>query len=145
MILLIAAGSLLLSRRGRMQSLIDSSFDILWFYGNCTLMKHLDENILHIMTDRLVAEFDPDQIILFGSHAWGTPTENSDVDFYVIVPENNERPLRQAQRAIACLGGMKIPKDVLVRTWAEAEKYRHVYASLESQIFEKGRVLYVRS
>lgn len=107
-------------------------------------MKYLDENILRTMTDRLVDEFDPEKIFLFGSHAWGIPTENSDVDLYVIVPESSERPLQRERRAVACLGGMKIPKDVLVRTWAEAEKYRHVYASLESQIFEKGRVLYVR-
>lgn len=107
-------------------------------------MKHLDETILHTMTDRLVAEFDPDQIFLFGSHAWGIPTESSDVDLYVIIPESKERPLQRARRAISCLGGMRVPKDVLVRTRTEAEKYRYVYASLESQIFEKGRVLYER-
>ena len=107
-------------------------------------MKYLDENTLHVMIDRLVAEFNPEEIILFGSHAWGSPTESSDVDLYVIVPESNERHLKLAQRAIACLGGMNVPKDVLVRTRQEAEKYRQVYASLESQIFEKGRVLYVR-
>lgn len=107
-------------------------------------MKHLDENILHAMTDRLVSEFDPDQIILFGTHAWGVPAEDSDVDLYVIAPESSERPLRRAQRAIACLGGMRIPKDILVRTRQEAEKYRWVHASLESQIFEKGRILYER-
>lgn len=107
-------------------------------------MKHLDEIILHTMTDRLVAEFDPDRIILFGSHAWGAPSEDSDVDLYVIVPESSERPLRRARRAIACLGGIRISKDILVRTRTEAEKYRHVYASLESQVFEKGRVLYER-
>jgi len=107
-------------------------------------MKQLNEIILHTMTAKLVAEFDPDQIFLFGSHAWGIPTENSDVDLYVIVPESMERPLQRARRAISCLGGMKVPKDVLVRTRTEAEKYRNVYASLESQIFEKGRVLYVR-
>jgi predicted nucleotidyltransferase len=108
-------------------------------------MKNLDENILLTITDKLVAEFAPEQIFLFGSHAWGTPTENSDVDVFVIVPESSERPLQRARRALACLGGIKIPKDILVRTRAETEKYRHVYASLESQIFEKGRVLYVRS
>lgn len=107
-------------------------------------MKYLDETILHTMTDRLVAEFDPDKVILFGSHAWGAPGEDSDVDLYVIVPTSNERPLRRARRALACLGGMRIPKDILVRTQLEAEKYRFVHASLESQIFEKGRVLYER-
>ena len=40
----------------------------------------------------LVAEFDPDQIILFGSHAWGMPGQDSDVDLLVIVPETDERP-----------------------------------------------------
>ena len=96
------------------------------------------------MTDRLVAEFDPDQVYLFGSHAWGIPSENSDVDLYVIVPESHQRPLQRARRAITCLSGMNISKDVLVRTRSEVEKYRGVYASLENQIFEKGRVLYER-
>ena len=67
-------------------------------------MKRLDENLLHNMTDRLIAEFDPEQIFLFGSHAWGIPSESSDVDMYVIIQESSERPLRRAQRAIACLG-----------------------------------------
>lgn len=108
-------------------------------------MKLLDEALLHTMTDKLVDEFGPDQIILFGSHAWGTPTEDSDIDLFVIIPESNERPLQRARRAITCLGGITISKDVLVRTRQEAEKYRSVYASLESLIFEKGRILYERS
>ena len=104
----------------------------------------VDEAILNDMTKRLVAEFDPDQVILFGSYAWGIPGKDSDVDLYVIVPMSNERPLRRAYRARVCLGDVKIAKDVLVRTREESEKYRHVYASLENQIFEKGRVLYDR-
>jgi len=36
--------------------------------------------------DRVVAEFHPDKIVLFGSHAWGTPREDSDVDLLVILP-----------------------------------------------------------
>ncbi|MDT8444223.1 MAG: hypothetical protein RQ722_08015 [Desulfuromonadales bacterium] len=45
---------------------------------------------------------------------------------------------------LACLEGLRVPKDVLVRTRQETEKYRHVFASLESQVLEKGRVLYER-
>jgi DNA polymerase sigma len=115
-----------------------------YFYDIFSIMIILDETILHSMTERLVAEFAPDQIILFGSYAWGTPTESSDVDLYVIIPETSERPLQRARRAVACLGGMGISKDILVRTRTEAEKYRNVYASLECQIFEKGRVIYER-
>lgn len=107
-------------------------------------MRKVDEMVLQEMTGRLVAEFDPDQVILFGSHAWGVPTEASDVDLFVVVSESNDRPLARARRALACLEGLDVSKDVLVRTRAETDKYRHVYASLESQVLEKGRVLYER-
>jgi len=107
-------------------------------------VKKVDDAILHEMTGRLVAEFDPEQVILFGSHAWGIPTEDSDIDLYVVVPESNERPLARMRRALACLEGLGVPKDVLVRTRRETEKYRRVHASLESQVLEKGRVLYER-
>ena len=96
------------------------------------------------MTNRLVAEFDPDKVILFGSHAWGKPTENSDIDLYVVIPDTSERPLARAQRALACLEELNTPKDVLIRTRHEALKYQSVYASLESLVFEKGLVLYER-
>ena len=96
------------------------------------------------MTGKLVAEFDPDQVILFVSYAWGVPKEDSDIDLYVVVPDSNEHPLARARRALACLEGVKIPKDVLVRTRRETEKFRHVIASLESQVLELGRVLYER-
>jgi len=38
-------------------------------------MKTVPPELLAEITRRLVAEFQPEQIILFGSHAWGTPNE----------------------------------------------------------------------
>lgn len=107
-------------------------------------MKRVDENLLNEMTRRLVAAFDPEQVILFGSHAWGTPSEDSDVDLFVVLSDSPERPLARMRRALACLEGMNVSKDVLVRTRSEVEKYRKVHASLESQVLENGRVLYER-
>lgn len=108
-------------------------------------MGKIDESLLSEMTNRLVQTFQPEQVILFGSHAWGIPNEASDIDLYVIVPESSERPLQRARRARACIGDVRIALDILVRTRAEADKYRHLYASLECQVFEKGRVLYERN
>ena len=108
-------------------------------------MANVDEALLHEMTSRLVKTFQPEQVILFGSYAWGIPDKDSDIDLYVIVPESSERPLQRARRARACVGNVPVALDILVRTRAEADKYRHVYASLECQIFEKGRVLYDRN
>ena len=108
-------------------------------------MAQLDEALLKEMTNRLVQTFQPEQVILFGSHAWGTPHAGSDIDLFVVVPESSERPLQRARRARACVGEVRMALDILVKTRSEADKYRHVHASLECQIFEKGRVLYERT
>ncbi len=105
-------------------------------------MQTLESNILDEMVRRLVAEFQPEKIILFGSYAWGEPTEDSDVDLFVIVPDSTQGPIERMQRAHYCLGGLGVSKDVLVKTRDEAERFRHVRASLEHKVFEEGRVLY---
>jgi predicted nucleotidyltransferase len=105
-------------------------------------MQALEQNILDEMVRRLVAEFQPEKIILFGSHAWGEPNEDSDIDLFVIVPESEDRPIHRSQRAHDCLSGLGVSKDVLVKTRAEAEYFRHVRASLEYKVFNEGRVLY---
>ncbi len=108
-------------------------------------MAKAPDSLLADMTHQLVAALQPDKVILFGSQAWGTPGDSSDIDLYVIVPESCDRPAQRARKARACIGNIRIPLDIMVRTRAEAEKYRHLHASLENQIFEKGRVLYERN
>ena len=105
-------------------------------------MKTLDTDLLQTATQRLVAEFQPEQIWLFGSHAWGTPTEDSDVDLMVILPQSDERPIRRDQRAQKCLGRLAVPADVLVRTRGEVNRYKHLRASLYHQVLNQGRKLY---
>ena len=94
------------------------------------------------MVRRLVAEFKPLKIILFGSQAWGKPGPGSDVDLFVIVEKSELPRARRAARAHQCLQDLGFPKDILVRTQAEVDKYKSVYASLECQVLEKGKILY---
>lgn len=105
-------------------------------------MEALDENLLRTATQRLVAEFQPEQIWLFGSHAWGAPTEDSDVDLMVIVRDSNETSVRRSQRAHRCLRGLRMPKDVVVPTRAQVDRYKHLRASLFHQVLNQGRKLY---
>ena len=100
------------------------------------------ETILQEMTRRLVTEFQPCQIYLFGSHAWGEPHEDSDVDLLVIVPDSAESRLERGLRARQCLSDIRMPKDILVKTQAEVDWASRVYASLESEILECGVKLY---
>jgi uncharacterized protein len=105
-------------------------------------MQATQTDVLDEMVRRLVAEFQPEKIILFGSRAWGNSDEDSDFDLFVIVPESNERQIERMQRAHHCLRGVGESVDILVKTHAEADRYRHVRASLEYKVFAEGKVLY---
>jgi predicted nucleotidyltransferase len=105
-------------------------------------MKELRKPLLNEMTDRLVKEFQPDRIILFGSHAWGRPTADSDVDLLLIVSESDQRPVRRSQRAQRCLGNLRVPADILVKTRAEVERLSHVATSLVARALTEGKVIY---
>lgn len=105
-------------------------------------MQVLDQVLLQTATKRLVAEFQPEQIWLFGSHAWGQPHEDSDVDLLVVVSESEEAPIRRSQRAHRCLRGLRLPKDVLVETRREVDRARTIKSSLENAILARGRLLY---
>ncbi len=93
---------------------------------------------------RLVDEFHPESIYLFGSHAWGKPNTESDLDLLVIIAKSSERPVQRAVRAQRSLRGVKAAVDVLVKTRKEFEKYSSVKASLEAQITREGKLLYGR-
>jgi uncharacterized protein len=102
----------------------------------------ISHDLLEEVTRRLAAEFQPEQVWLFGSHAWGQPDEGSDVDLLVVVRESDETPVRRAQRAHRCLRGLGIAKDILVKTRAEVDRFRNVRSSLEAEILEHGRLIY---
>lgn len=93
---------------------------------------------------RLVAEFNPETIYLFGSHAWGKPDAESDMDLLVIISTSRQKPTRRAARAQRSLRGIKAAVDVLVKTRKEFERYISVTASLEAQITREGKLLYGR-
>src|SRR5437016_11582205 len=61
----------------------------------------------------LAARFDPDRIILFGSHAYGTPHADSDVDILVVMPARNQ--IDAAVRIDRALDP-PFPLDLIVRT-----------------------------
>jgi uncharacterized protein len=89
---------------------------------------------------RQVAErFAPERIILFGSHAYGTPHADSDVDILVIMPTRNQHD--QAARIRGAVDA-PFPMDLIVRTpkslaWRLAER-----ESFHTEIVTRGKVLY---
>jgi predicted nucleotidyltransferase len=89
--------------------------------------------------NEVAQRFHPDKIVLFGSHAYGTPHADSDVDILVVMPARNE--LSQAMR-IRLSVDYSFPLDLLVRTpknlaWRLADG-----DSFLGEILAKGKVLY---
>lgn len=105
-------------------------------------MKTIAIGALDEITRRLVGEFHPLKIIMFGSHAWGEPTDDSDVDIMVIVADSDEKPVRRDMRARRLMVDIDVPMDIIVKTRAEFDYYTGVKASLERAIVDKGRILY---
>jgi uncharacterized protein len=92
---------------------------------------------------RLVAGYDPERIILFGSRAAGTPDEESDFDL-LVVKDTEQRPLERRIEVERLLADRAIPLDLSVYTSAEMWKLYTSGSPLIHEIAEKGRVLYVR-
>ena len=105
-------------------------------------MKTITQGLLDEVTGRLAAEFQPEEIYLFGSHACGTATSESDFDLMVIVASSDERVIRRDQRAQRCLGRLPVSADVLVRTRSEVNRVRNVRGSLTEEVLRCGRKLY---
>lgn len=105
-------------------------------------MEKIGKPVFDEITKLLIKELDPEQIILFGSYAWGVPTEDSDVDLFIIISESDEPPAKRARYAHKCLRNLGISKDIIVRTRQEVEKYRNIKTSFESVILKKGKILY---
>lgn len=101
------------------------------------------DRTLNRMVKRLVKHFDPDQIILFGSHARGTANADSDIDLLVVLSLQGSKRVKQIEMRVA-LNDMPVPKDILVVTPEELRRYRNVPGTIVYPALREGRVLYAR-
>lgn len=89
---------------------------------------------------RIAREFAPERIILFGSYAYGTPTDDSDVDLLVIMPFTGHH----AAKAVEILERVDphFPLDLLVRTPAQVRQRLEWNDFFLREVMEKGCILY---
>jgi len=86
-----------------------------------------------------------EKIILFGSHAYGTPSERSDYDFFVVLKDDSEKPILVLQSIYRSLAKrpMLTPVDVLANYKSRFE-WRSTQPTIERRIANDGVVLYER-
>jgi predicted nucleotidyltransferase len=88
---------------------------------------------------KIVAKFHPQKVILFGSHAYGKPTEDSDVDLLVVM--NTKDELEKAAEISAEIE-TPLDMDVIVRSPANLRKRVALNDWFMREIVEQGVVLY---
>lgn len=92
------------------------------------------------IVQQIVEHFHPQKVILFGSYAYGQPTEDSDVDLLVVM-ETDEKPLHAAAR-IAASVDHPFPLDIIVRRPLDLEAYLAEKSVFETQMITRGLTLY---
>ena len=103
------------------------------------------KEIIEEVKNRLVKTYNPIAIYLFGSYAWGIPTEDSDLDLVIIIDHSDEKSFNRPRPGQRALFGLGISKDIVIYTKDEFEKYSHDVTSLCYKIRQKGKVLYARA
>ena len=101
-----------------------------------------EEALLREVVTRLVEAFQPERVYLFGSRARGDWHADSNYDLMVIVPSSDLPPHHRARFAYRLLHGVAIPKDIVVWTREEFDRFLPVAASLPATVVREGRLLY---
>jgi len=93
--------------------------------------------------DIIVNTIPLEKLYLFGSYAYGTPSEDSDYDFYAVIPDGSMRPLDAMGDVYLATGRMRVkPMDFMAGTREVFERRSNQLATIEREIARKGVLLY---
>jgi predicted nucleotidyltransferase len=98
---------------------------------------------LDMLKDIIVQTVPVEQIILFGSYAYGTPHKDSDLDLYVVLKDDFQmRNIDASLEIYHAIGRKKtMPVDIVVNK-SSAFLHRKNNPTLEREIASEGIVLY---
>ena len=100
--------------------------------------------LLPTIRRRLVSRFRPERIIVFGSHARGDATQQSDLDLLVVVPESTD--IKSATRDMyEALDDLPIAKDIVVATLADLERFGSLVGTILQPALRDGVTIYERA
>lgn len=95
------------------------------------------------VVQRIVANYKPEKIILFGSYANGKPTEDSDIDL-LIIKDTEKYGYERDMEVMKLIRGCMLPVDLLVYTNQEIDKWKNVQTSFVNNVLKTGKMIYAR-
>jgi uncharacterized protein len=105
-------------------------------------MKKIESALLEKAIQRLVSALHPERIYLYGSHAYGQPHENSDIDLLIVVDQPDLSIYDMTVEGYRALRGLFFPAEINVVTQSEFNERSHWFSSIESTVSKKGQILY---
>lgn len=101
--------------------------------------------VLKRIVGKTVAGYQPDKIILFGSHAYGTPDNESDIDLLIIKEDSRQSLQRRIEvRRLLREENARVGFTLLVHTQEEIDRRLRMGDDFFLEILEQGRILYER-
>lgn len=107
------------------------------------------DNIYIEQIKESLTELNPYLILLFGSYAYGTPHEDSDIDLLVVTNDDfMPQTFKERAQLYLTVNGYirniarKVPIDLLVYTIPMYQKFVELQSSFSREILSKGVVLY---
>jgi len=107
-------------------------------------MKKTRQKEIQDLVRKIVARFDPEQIILFGSNARGESGPDSDVDLLVVMPAKKSKRRLAIEIGVA-VNQIRVAKDIIVTTPEEFAWRKEIPGTIERPAYLEGKVLYARS
>lgn len=96
-----------------------------------------------------LAPLHPEKVILFGSYAWGQPTEDSDIDLYVVtqddfLPASYEESMQNYLKVASLLREINksVPIDLIVHTRPMHRAFVRLDSMFAREVMNRGQVLY---
>ena len=109
-------------------------------------MKGADDkkNVIRLILQRLISEYAPRKVILYGSYAYGEPGPDSDIDL-LIIKDTSDRFIDRWVTVQGILTGThpSLPVETLVLNPQEVEDRLAVGDQFIAEILRRGEVLYV--
>ena len=100
------------------------------------------QNEIDLIKKSILQTVSAEAIYLFGSHAYGTPNDDSDLDIYVVVPDDiMDLPELQADIRELLWGKKTVPLDLLIGKSATFHRRKNG-PTFEGMIAKKGMLLY---
>jgi len=103
------------------------------------------QKAIQTIVDRIVKEYSPEEITLFGSYAYGEPDEDSDLDLFII-KKTEDPPLKRRieLRGLLRDDQRRLPLELLVLTPEELKERLRLQDQFIQEIVQRGKVLYER-